>query len=219
VPASVSHAQAAAVRLKGLTVAYLVRRLPRIAAGQRVQLPAAAGGVGLLACQWLRHPGARVIGSVGAAEKAELARAHGCAEPLVRNADVDLAAQVRELTAGEGVSVVYDSVGRDTFAASLRSLRRRGLLVSFGNASGPPDPLDVLSLSRHGSLFLTRPTLGDYVADRRELLASAETVLDLVARGVLQARIGQRVALSEVRRAHLDLEGRRTTGSTILLPD
>jgi NADPH2:quinone reductase len=219
VPDGVSSELAAAVLLKGMTVEYLIRRLHRVQRGDAVLLHAAAGGVGLLACQWLRHLGARVLGTVSSREKAELARANGCDEAIVVDAATDIAARVRELMAGEGVGVVYDSVGKATFESSLRSLKRRGLLVSFGNASGKPDPLDVLALSRHGSLFVTRPTLADYVAERGELLACAEAVFSLVRQGVLRPFIGQRFALADAAEAHRQLEARQTRGSTLLLPD
>ncbi|HKO90416.1 MAG TPA: quinone oxidoreductase [Polyangiaceae bacterium] len=217
IPDRVSDEQAAAVLLKGMTVEYLVRRTHRVQKGDTVLWHAAAGGVGLLACEWLRHLGVRVIGTVGSSEKAELARQHGCDVPIVYSEVADVSAEVRALTSGAGVSVVYDSVGRSTFQSSLRSLAPRGLLVSFGNASGKPDPIDVLALASHGSLFLTRPTLGHYTRDRAELLGSAGAVFDLVGQGVLHPRIGQRFALSDVRRAHEALESRQTVGSSVIL--
>jgi len=217
IPQGVSDEQAAAVLLKGMTVEYLIRRTHRVQKGDTVLWHAAAGGVGLLACQWLRHLGVRVIGTVGSAEKAELARQHGCDVPIVYTEKADVSADVRELTSGAGVSVAYDSVGRSTFQSSLRSLAPRGLLVSFGNASGKPDPVDVLALAAHGSLFLTRPTLHHYTRDRAELLGSAAAVFELVGQGVLHPLIGQRFALGDMRRAHEALESRQTIGSSVIL--
>jgi NADPH2:quinone reductase len=217
IPEGVSDEVAAAVLLKGMTVEFLVRRTHPVRAGETVLWHAAAGGVGLLACQWLRHLGARVIGTVGSREKAELAQRHGCDVPILYKEVDDLSERVRSLTSGAGVSVVYDSVGRATFQSSLRSLAPRGLLVSFGNASGKPDPVDVLALAAHGSLFLTRPTLLHYTRDRAELANSAGAVFQLVAQGVLQPVIGQRFALRDLRRAHRELEGRQTVGSSVIL--
>jgi NADPH2:quinone reductase len=219
IPAGVSDEAAAAVLLKGMTVEYLVRRTYPVRAGQTVLWHAAAGGVGLLACQWLRHLKVRVIGTVGSNEKAQLAQQHGCDVPILYNDGGELSEKVRALTSGLGVPVVYDSVGRATFQSSLRSLATRGLLVSFGNASGKPDPVDILTLSAHGSLFLTRPTLAHYTRDRAELTSCAGAVFDLVARGVLQPVIGQRFALRDLRRAHEMLERRETIGSTVILLD
>lgn len=217
IPDGVSDEVAAAVLLKGMTVEYLIRRTYPVRAGETVLWHAAAGGVGLLACQWLRHLGARVIGTVGSREKAELAQRNGCDVPILYAEVSDLSERVRSLTSGAGVSVVYDSVGRATFQSSLRALAPRGLLVSFGNASGKPDPVDVLALAAHGSLFLTRPTLAHYTRDRAELTASAQAVFELVAAGVLQPIIGQRFALRDIRRAHRELEGRQTVGSSVIL--
>jgi NADPH2:quinone reductase len=214
-PDSVTDDVAAAVLLKGMTVEYLIRRTFAVSSGNTVLLHAAAGGVGLIACQWLKALGARVIGVVGSEEKAALAREHGAAEVLLSGRD-DIAARVRELTDGRGVPVVYDSVGKATFQASLDSLAPRGLLVSYGNASGKPDPIDPLVLSQKGSLFLTRPTLYHYVATRAELLASAGALFAAIARGEIRVRIGQRFPLTEVAEAHRALEARRTTGSTVL---
>lgn len=219
VPAAVSDETAAAVLLKGMTVEYLVQRTYHLRSGDTVLWHAAAGGVGLLACQWLRHLGVRVIGTVGSPEKAALAREHGCAETILYTEPGDLSARVRELTGGVGVPVVYDSVGRATLQSSLRSLKRRGLLVSFGNASGKPDPIDPLLLGSLGSLFLTRPSLAHYAHERSELLASASAVFDRVAQGVLHPVIGQRFALRDARRAHEALESRQTRGSTLLIVD
>jgi NADPH2:quinone reductase len=219
IPGGVSDEAAAAVLLKGMTVEYLVRRTYPVRAGETVLWHAVAGGVGLLACQWLRHLGVRVIGTASTREKAELARRYGCDEPILYNETGDLSERVRALTSGTGVAVVYDSVGRATFQSSLRSLALRGLLVSFGNASGKPDPVDILTLAAHGSLFLTRPTLGHYTRDRAELTSSASAVFELVSQGVLQPMIGQRFALRDIRRAHQALEGRQTSGSSVILLD
>jgi NADPH2:quinone reductase len=216
-PGGVSDEQAAAVLLKGMTVEYLVQRTFKVTRGATVLWHAAAGGVGLLACQWLADVGAVVIGTVSTDDKAARARAHGCAHAIVYTRE-DFVARVRELTGGEGVPVVYDAVGKDTFLRSLECLRGRGLLVSFGNASGPAPPIDPLLLSRKGSLYLTRPALFDYVASREELLASAAAVLDRVARGVLRLQVDRRARLHEVGDVHRALESRQTSGSCILLP-
>lgn len=216
-PATLDFETAAAILLKGMTAEALIRRVFPVSSGQTVLLHAAAGGVGLIACQWLRHLGARVLATVGSDEKAALAREHGAAEAIVYTRE-DFVARVRELTGGAGVPVVFDSVGKATLLRSLECLSRRGMLVSYGNASGKPDPLDVLALSRHGSLFLTRPTLFDYTATREELLASASALFEVVQSGAVKVRIGQRFALEDARRAHEALEHRETTGSTLLMP-
>lgn len=218
IPSGVTYEDAAAVLLKGMTVEYLVQRTHRVRSGETVLWHAASGGVGLLACQWLSALGARVIGTVGSPEKAALARANGCTHTLLYESE-GFAAQVRELTGGKGVGAVYDSVGRSTFSKSLECLRPRGLLVCFGNASGAPEPLDVLSLSRLGSLYLTRPTLAHYTSTRAELLASAQAVLGRVASGRLRPNVRQRFALSEIAAAHRALEARATTGASVLVPD
>lgn len=215
-PATIDDETAAAMMLKGLTAWYLLRRSYPVRAGDSVLLYAAAGGVGLIAAQWASHLGARVIGVVSTAAKAELARAHGCAEIIM--ADEDIARRARELTGGEGVAAVYDSVGRDTFKASLDSLRPHGVMVSFGNASGPVEPFSVLELSSRGSLYVTRPTLFDFIATREALLAASAELIEVVGSGVVKIEIGQRYPLAEAAQAHRDLEARRTTGSTILLP-
>jgi NADPH2:quinone reductase len=215
IPDGVSDEAAAAVLLKGMTVEYLVRRTYAVQAGQYVLWHAAAGGVGLIACQWLRHIGAHMIGTVGTKQKAELALRHGCST-TVSYAEEDVSARVRELTSGALVPVVYDSVGKATFASSLASLAPRGLLVSFGNASGKPDPVDVLDLASHGSLYLTRPVLAHYTNERAELEASAAQVFGLVKQGVLCPIVGQRFSLGEVRRAHEALQARHTFGSTVI---
>jgi NADPH2:quinone reductase len=216
-PDHVSCEQAAAMMLKGMTAEYLLRRTHRVEAGETIVFHAAAGGVGLIACQWARALGARVIGVVGSAAKAELARAHGCAEVVVLPGD-DLAGRVRTLTGGRGVSVVYDSVGRDTFEASLDCLAPRGLMVSFGNASGPVPPVSPLALASRGSLYLTRPTLTAYTARREELLASSAALFEVVRAGTVRVAVSRRYPLADAEQAHRDLESRRTTGSLLLLP-
>jgi NADPH:quinone reductase len=213
-PDAVSDEVAAAALLKGMTAEYLIRRTFRVERGQTVLWHAAAGGVGLIACQWLNAIGARVIGTVGSDEKAAVARQHGCHETIVYTRE-NFAKRVRELTRERGVSVVYDSVGKSTFAQSLDCIAPRGMLVSFGNASGKPDPLDVLQLSQKGSLYVTRPTLGSYIATREELLASANALFEAIAGGV-KVEIGQRFPLAEAAAAHRALESRGTIGSTLL---
>jgi NADPH:quinone reductase len=215
-PDDVSEEVAAAIMLKGLTVHMLFHRVAKPARGESVLFHAAAGGVGLLACQWARHEGIRMIGTVGSAEKAEVARRRGCAETILYR-DVDLVARTRELTGGRGVPVVYDSVGRDTVAKSLDCLAPRGLLVSFGNASGPPPPLDLATLSK-GSLFVTRPSLFHYIADPAEREEACAKLFSLLEEGALTVEIGHRYPLADVVRAHQDLESRLTTGSIILIP-
>lgn len=216
-PDDVDDETAAASLLKGMTVEYLVRRTVRVAAGDTVLLHAAAGGVGSIACQWLRHLGARVIGTVSSDAKAELAKQYGCDEVVVTKRE-DFVQRVRELTSGKGVRVVYDSVGKDTFLRGLDCLERRGTLVGFGNASGKPEPLDVSLLAARGSLFVTRPVLFDYTATREELLASASELFDVIRSGAVRVPVGQRFALADVAEAHRALEARKTTGSTLLLP-
>jgi NADPH:quinone reductase len=216
-PASVSDETAAAMMLKGLTAHYLLRRTYRVKKKDTILVHAAAGGVGLIAVQWARALGARVIGVVGSEAKAEIARAHGASEVIVSPRE-EISGRVKALTGGKGVPVVYDSVGKDTFTASLDSLARLGLMVTFGNASGPVPPIDSLELSRRGSLFLTRPTLFSYIATKGELARAARELFAVVASGEVRIRIGQRFALREAGEAHSALEGRRTTGSTVLLP-
>jgi NADPH2:quinone reductase len=215
-PDGIGDELAAAIMLKGMTAEFLLRRSHRVSSGETVVFHAAAGGVGQIACQWAKALGATVIGTVGSAAKVDVARRHGCDHVVLTTEDV--AARVRSLTGGTGADVVYDSVGRDTFEASLDSLRPRGLLVSYGNASGPVPPFAPLVLTTKGSLFLTRPSLVHYVATRAELLASAGAVFEAVLAGKIRVEIGQRYPLAEVARAHADLEGRRTTGPTVLVP-
>jgi len=215
-PDAIPDEQGAAMMLKGMTAEYLIRRTFPVQAGQTVLFHAAAGGVGLIACQWLDALGATVIGTVSSEEKAELARTHGCHHPVVYTRE-DFVARVRELTHGQGVPVVYDSVGRTTFAGSLRCLAPRGMLVGFGNASGKPDPFDMGILSTSGSLYLTRPTLFDYTAARQDLLHSAAALFDVVQRGVVRIDVRQRWPLREAAAAHRALEGRQTTGASVLV--
>ncbi len=208
---------AAAVLSKALTVRALLEACYPVAAGDTILFHAAAGGVGLIACQWAKALGARVIGTVSSDAKAALAQAHGCDVALVVPRD-DVAARVRAETGGEGVPVIFDSVGRDSFRASLASLRRRGTLVSFGQSSGEVEPFKPGLLAQHGSLYLTRPTLYDYTVTRDELMAGAQRVFEMIRAATVKVHIGQTYPLAETALAHRDLEGRRTRGSTVLLP-
>ena len=214
-PRSISDEQAAAIMLKGLTAYYLIRRTFRVKRGDTVLAHAAAGGVGLILCQWARALGATVIGVVGSEAKAELARRHGCRHVLISGRD-ELARSVRALTRGAGVAVVYDAVGKDTFRESLDCLRPLGMMVSYGNASGPVPPLAPLELSKRGSLFLTRPTLFHYLVTRAQFAAGARELFAVVRSRKVRVRIGQRYPLRAAAEAHRDLEARRTTGSTVL---
>jgi len=215
-PDAVTDEQAAAMMLKGCTVQYLIRRTYPIKAGETVLFHAAAGGCGLIACQWLKHLGARVIGTVSTAEKAELAKAHGCDYPIVYTEE-NFVERVRTLTDGHGVPVVYDSIGKDTFEDSLDCLQPRGLLVSFGNASGAVEPFSPAILAAKGSLFLTRPTLATFVATPEELKATTSDLFEVVSGGSVKIEVGQTYALKDAAQAHRDLEARKTTGSTVLL--
>ena len=217
VPEGVSDRLAAAAMLKGLTAQFLLRRTWRVKRGEVVVIHAAAGGVGLIAVQWALSLGATVIGVVGSEAKAEVVRAHGCERVLVQGQD-EIAARVHEMSGGAGAHVVYDSVGKDTFVASLDCLRPRGLMVSFGNSSGPVPPIAPLELSRRGSLYLTRPTLFNYIASRAELAAASRELFEVIGRGAVRIEIGRTYALQDVAQAHRDLEARRTVGSTVLLP-
>jgi NADPH2:quinone reductase len=214
-PDEISDEQAAAMMLQGMTVQMLVRQVYAVRPGDTILVHAAAGGVGLILCQWASALGATVIGTVSTDEKAELARAHGCAHPIV-TAHQDFVAEVGRITGGAKLPVVYDSVGRDTFMRSLDCLRPRGLMVSFGNASGPVEPFSPLLLSQKGSLFLTRPTLYHYIATRAELEASAGELFEMVSSGKVKIEVKQRFALSDAADAHRALEARQTTGSTVL---
>jgi NADPH2:quinone reductase len=216
-PDGISDRQAAAMMLKGMTAEYLLRRTFPVKAGQTILFHAAAGGVGLIACQWAKHLGARVLGTVGSEAKAELARAHGCDVPIRYDRE-DVVARVRELTDGKGVPVVYDSVGKDTFEKSLDCLAPRGMLVTFGQSSGSIPPLNLGILSQKGSLYVTRPTLVTYNAAREDLVASAKALFDVVQSGAVKIEINQTFALRDAAEAQRALEGRKTTGSTLLLP-
>lgn len=216
-PEGIDDRQAAATMLQGMTVQYLLRRTYPVQRGDTVLIHAAAGGVGLIACQWAKHLGATVIGTVGSDEKAELARAHGCDHTVVYTRE-DFLEQVREITAGEGVRAVYDSVGKDTFDRSLDCLGRLGIMVLFGQSSGPVPPLDLGRLAAKGSLFITRPTLFHYTATVEELDRTAGELLELVEKGLIRIEINQEFPLQDAARAHRELEARRTTGSSVLLP-
>ncbi|HEU4957260.1 MAG TPA: quinone oxidoreductase, partial [Sphingomicrobium sp.] len=214
-PDDISDEQAAAMLLQGMTVDMLIRSVWPIHSGDTILIHAAAGGVGLIMCQWAAALGATVIGAVSSDEKAELARAHGCHHPIVYSKQ-DFVAEVDRLTAGKKLPVVFDSVGRDTFIRSLDCLQKRGLMVSFGQASGPVEPFVPNLLAQKGSLYLTRPTLFDYVSTREELERSAASLFDAVRTGKVKVDIGQRFPLSEAAQAHRALEARQTVGSTIL---
>ncbi|HXV41169.1 MAG TPA: quinone oxidoreductase [Steroidobacteraceae bacterium] len=216
-PAAISDQQAAAMMLKGLTAWFLLRRCHRVRRHEWVLLHAAAGGVGLIALQWAAALGARVIAVVGSDAKAEIARAHGATEVIVTGRE-DIAARVRAITRKNGVSVVYDGVGKDTFYASLDSLMPRGLMVSYGNASGPVPPIAPLELTKRGSLFLTRPTMFHYTAKASELARGARELFEVVGSGKVKVHIGQTYRLADAAQAHRDLEARKTTGSTLLVP-
>jgi NADPH2:quinone reductase len=214
-PKSISCEQAAGMMLQGMTAQMLLRSVFPVHEGDMILVHAAAGGVGLIMCQWAAALGATVIGTVGTEEKAELARMHGCAHPIVYSKQ-DFLAEVRRITAGEKLPVVYDSVGRDTFMKSLDCLKVRGLMVSFGNASGAPEPIAPGLLAQKGSLYLTRPTLFHYIATREQLGQSANELFDMVSSGKVKVEVQQRFALKDAAEAHRALQARRTTGSTIL---
>jgi NADPH:quinone reductase len=214
-PDAISFDSAAAMMLQGMTAHMLLRSVYPVEAGDTILVHAAAGGVGLIMCQWAKALGARVIGTVSSDAKAELARAHGCDHPIVYTRQ-DFVAEVERITGGEKLPVVYDSVGRETFMRSLDCLRPRGLMVSFGNASGPVEPISPLLLSQKGSLFLTRPTLFNYIAARAELERAASELFDVVASGKVKIEVRQRFPLKDAAEAHRALESRRTTGSTVL---
>jgi len=216
-PDAIGFEDAASMMLQGLTAQYLLRRTYRVKAGDTVLIHAAAGGVGMLACQWAKSLGATVIGTVGSDEKAELVRAHGCDHPIVYTRE-DFTKRVREITNGAGVPVVYDSIGKDTYTASLDCLAPLGLFVSFGNTSGPLPPIDSSEFAGRGSLYFTRPTLFSYMAKRSDLEQMAAELFDVVSTGKVKTNIRQRYELREAAKAHEDLEARRTTGSTIFLP-
>ena len=217
IPDGVSDEDAAAALLKGLTAWYLLRRSYPVQAGDAVLLYAAAGGVGSIASQWASHLGATVIGVVSTDAKAELARSQGCDHIIMADSD-DIPAQVRALTGGEGVAAAYDSIGKDTFFTSLDSLRPHGVMVTFGNASGPVAPFAAAELAKRHSLYVTRPILFDFIDTRERLLDACAELFEVLANGVVRISVNQRYPLAEAAQAHRDLEARKTTGSTILLP-
>ena len=216
IPDGTTDEQAAAIMLKGCTVQYLIRQTYRVKTGETVLFHAAAGGCGLIACQWLKHLGATVIGTVGTPEKAELAKAHGCDHPIVYTQE-NVPDRVKDLTDGKGVPVVYDGVGQATFDDSLACLQPLGLMVSFGNSSGAVKPFAPGLLATKGSLFLTRPTLATYTATRTQLEAAAFELFGVIGSGAVKIEVNQTYALDDAARAHRDLEARKTTGSTVLL--
>jgi NADPH2:quinone reductase len=216
-PASISFETGAAVMLQGLTVQYLFRRTFVLQGGETILFHAAAGGVGLIACQWARAMGVTMIGTVGSDEKAELAKAHGCVH-VVNYRKENFVERVKEITGGKGVPVVYDSIGKDTFTGSLDCLAPLGMMVSFGSASGPVPPFDLGQLASRGSLFITRPSVFDYTAKRDDLEKAAAELFSMIEGGKIKVDIHQRYALEDVAQAHRDLESRKTIGSTILIP-
>ena len=217
IPDSVTDQQAASIMLKGMTAQYLIRRTYAVKPGDTILFHAAAGGVGLILCQWAKHLGATVIGTVGSEEKATLAKANGC-DHVINYRNEDFVARVAEITAEKKCAVVYDGVGKDTFLKSLDCVRPRGLVALFGNASGKVEPLDLGVLAAKGSLFVTRPTLDTHVATREDLVATANDLFDVVGRGIVKIEINQTYALEDAAQAHRDLEARKTTGSTVLIP-
>jgi NADPH2:quinone reductase len=216
-PEKISFQQGAAMMLQGMTARYLLRGCYDVKKSDTILIHAAAGGVGSIVCQWAKHLGATVIGTVGTPAKAELARTHGCDHPILYN-DEDFTARTKEITGGNGVDVVYDSVGQATFMQSLDCLRPMGMMVSFGQSSGSVPPLDLGELAARGSLFLTRPSLMVYTAAREDLLNHAGDLFEVVQSGAVKIEVNQTYPLAEAARAHRDLEARKTTGSTILIP-
>jgi len=216
-PDAIAFETAAGMMLKGMTVQYLIKRTFKVQPGMTVLFHAAAGGVGLIACQWMKSLGVTVIGTVGTDAKAALANAHGCDYPIVYTRE-NFVERVRQITGGKGVPVVYDAVGKDVFAGSIDCLAMFGMYVNFGNASGPLPPVEPLLLSQKGSLFLTRPTLVHYTAKREDLVASANDLFEVVKSGKVKIEIGQRYALKDAAQAHRDLESRKSTGSLMLMP-
>ncbi len=217
IPDGVTDQQAASMMLKGMTAQYLIRRTHCVKPGDTILFHAAAGGVGLILCQWARHLGATVIGTVGSEEKAVLAKANGC-HHVINYRSEDFVARVTEITGGKKCAVVYDGVGKDTFMKSLDCVRPRGLVALFGNASGKVEALDLGILAAKGSLFVTRPTLDTHVATREDLVATANDLFDVVSRGIVKIEVNQTYALKDAAQAHRDLEARKTTGSTVLIP-
>jgi len=215
-PGAIDFNTGAAMMLQGMTAQYLIRRTHRVQAGETIVVHAAAGGVGLILCQWAKHLGATVIGVVSTEEKAELARAHGAAHTVIGHGN--LVAEVKRITGGAMVPVVYDSVGKDTWNTSLDCLAPLGLMVSYGNASGPVPPVDIGILSAKGSLYVTRPSLATYTAKRADLETVAGELFDVVSKGVVKIAVNQTFPLKDAAAAHIALEGRKTTGSTVLVP-
>lgn len=216
-PDPISFEEAAAMMLQGMTARYLLKGCYQVGPGTTILLHAAAGGVGLIMCQWAAHLGATIVGTVGSQEKAELARAHGCNHTVLYN-DQDFVAAVQELTGGKGVDVAYDSVGQATFSESLKCLRPRGMMVTFGQSSGSVEPLELGTLAAHGSLFLTRPSLMHYTAEREDLLTHAQDLFEVVGNKKVAIRISNRFKLADAAEAHRQLAARTTTGSSILIP-
>jgi NADPH2:quinone reductase len=216
-PDGISYEQAAGMMLKGMTVEYLLNRTFKVKSGMTVLIHAAAGGIGLIACQWANHLGANVIGTVGSKEKAALAKANGCHHTILYREE-DFPTKVKEVTAGKLCEVVYDGVGKATFPASLDCIKPLGMFVSFGNASGSVEAFNINILQQKGSLFATRPTLNTYAAKREDLLSIANDLFGVVASGKVKIPVNQKYALKDVQQAHRDLEARKTTGSTILIP-
>jgi NADPH2:quinone reductase len=216
-PDSIDYKTGAAMMLQGMTVRYLLRETYKVSKGTTMLLHAAAGGIGLIACQWARHLGATIIGTVSTPEKAALAKEYGCTH-VINYKTEDFVKRTKELTNGQGVDVVYDSIGKDTYPGSLDCLKPLGLWVTFGNASGAITNFDLLLLSAKGSLYATRPTLGTYIAKREDLLANANDLFDVVTKGIVKISVNHTYALKDAAQAHRDLEGRKTTGSIVLLP-
>ncbi len=217
IPDGIDDQTAAAMMLQGMTVRYLLKETFKVGPQTTMLLHAAAGGIGLIACQWAKHLGATIIGTAGSPEKCQLALDHG-ATHVINYRTEDFVARTKELTGGKGVDVAYDSVGKDTYPGSLDCLKPRGLWVSFGNASGPVPPFDILTLSGKGSLYATRPTLATYTATREDLVATANDLFDVVKRGIVKINVNQTYPLKDAAQAHRDLQSRKTTGSTVLLP-
>jgi NADPH2:quinone reductase len=216
-PDSIDYKTGAGMMLQGMTVRYLLRQTYKVGPGTTMLLHAAAGGIGLIASQWAKHLGATIIGTVSTADKAELAKAHGCTH-VINYKTEDFVKRTKELTGGQGVDVVYDAVGKDTYPGSLDCLKPLGLWVSFGNASGAITNFDILALSAKGSLYATRPTLNTYVAKRADLLANAGELFDVVSKGAVKIKVNHTYPLKDAVQAHRDLEARKTTGSIVLLP-
>ncbi len=217
IPESISDIEAASMMLQGMTAQYLIRQIYPVKAGETILLQAAAGGVGLILCQWAHSLGVKVIGTVGSEEKAELARQHGCAHTILYQQET-VSTRVRELTDGKGVPVVFDSIGQATFMDSLDCLQPRGLMVSYGNASGAVEAVEPALLAQKGSLFLTRPILMHYTASRQELVNTANDLIEVVSSGAVKLNVNQQYPLADAAIAQTDLENRKTTGSTVLIP-